>query len=219
MSPELRCGLGRVCPLNSPAWWDGWRNCCWEASRWDGWYRLSREWRKFTWGGKEENYVCSSCANTYFLTLSTAAAYTTYTTYTKTLYITQEEKKHLKSICCLIQMCHVSYVCPHLQSQLIAGVSSIHLGAGQAEPPLEAGRAFGQSVADRAKDVLVHRDGFGTWEKRRTKREENKKKTGSRYWDDKEEERKVDCSCLLTAGGGFYWMDDSLWLLHWISKN
>lgn len=47
-SPELRCGLGRVCPLSSPAWWDGWRNCCWEASRWDGWYMLSREWRKFT---------------------------------------------------------------------------------------------------------------------------------------------------------------------------
>lgn len=49
MSPELRWGLGRVCPLSSPAWWDGWRNCCWEARRWDGWYRLSREWRKFTW--------------------------------------------------------------------------------------------------------------------------------------------------------------------------
>lgn len=46
--PESRCGLGRVCPLSSPAWWEGWRNCCWEASRWDGWYRLSREWRKFT---------------------------------------------------------------------------------------------------------------------------------------------------------------------------
>lgn len=47
-SPELRCGLGRVCPLSSPAWWDEWRNCCWETSTWDGWYRLSRECRKFT---------------------------------------------------------------------------------------------------------------------------------------------------------------------------
>lgn len=55
MSPELRCGLGRVCPLSSPAWWDGWRNCCWEASRWDGWYRLSREWRKFTCRKEERN--------------------------------------------------------------------------------------------------------------------------------------------------------------------
>lgn len=27
----------------------------------------------------------------------------------------------------------------HLQSQLIAGVSAIHLRAGQAEPPLKAG--------------------------------------------------------------------------------
>lgn len=37
---------------------------------------------------------------------------------------------------------------PHLQSQLIAGVSAVHLGAGQTEAPLEAGRAPGQSVAD-----------------------------------------------------------------------
>lgn len=33
----------------------------------------------------------------------------------------------------------VSDVSSHLQSQLIAGVSAIHLRAGQAEPPLEAG--------------------------------------------------------------------------------
>lgn len=34
---------------------------------------------------------------------------------------------------------YVSDVSSHLQSQLIARISAIHLRAGQAEPPLEAG--------------------------------------------------------------------------------
>lgn len=58
----------------------------------------------------------------------------------------------------------------YLQGQLVAGVSAVHLRTGQAEPPLEAGRAFGQSVADRAQDVLVHRDGFSTWKDGKSKK-------------------------------------------------
>ena len=43
-----------MCPLSSPEWRDGWRNCCWAARRWDGWYRLSRECRKFTCGTERD---------------------------------------------------------------------------------------------------------------------------------------------------------------------
>lgn len=151
MSPELRCGLGRTCPLSSPAWWDGWRNCCWPAIRWDGWFiEMSREWRKFTWRKEERNrekeYVnkCPISRLNFHV--------------------------HIYLSSCQCQRCYCMWMI-YLQSQLIAGVSAIHLGAGQAEPPLVAGCAFGQSVADRAKDVLVHRDWFSTWRERRTKRE------------------------------------------------
>lgn len=64
---------------------------------------------------------------------------------------------------CQYHRCYVSDVSFYLQSQLIAGVSAIHLRAGQAEPPLKASWAFSQPVADWAEDVLVHRDGFSTW--------------------------------------------------------
>lgn len=72
----------------------------------------------------------------------------------------------------------MSDVAPHLQSQLVAGVSAIHLGAGQAEPPLEARGPFGQTVAHRAKDVFVHRDGFSAWRKhgKKKSRTDQKKK-------------------------------------------
>jgi len=57
---------------------------------------------------------------------------------------------------------------PHLQRQLVAGVTAVHLRAGQAEPPLEAGRALGQPVADGAQDVLIHGYGLSAYREGKT---------------------------------------------------
>lgn len=50
----------------------------------------------------------------------------------------------------------------YLQCELVAGVSAIHLGAGQTEPPLKAGRTFSQPVTDGPKDILIHGDGLSS---------------------------------------------------------
>lgn len=96
-----------------------------------------------------------------------------------------------------MQRRYLSDVSPHLQSQLIACVSAIHLGAGQAEPPFKAGWAFGQSVADWTEDVLIHRDGFCTW------RECRKKK--SQYWDNNCREKSF--LLLIDSSAQLYWVD------------
>lgn len=149
-SPELRCGLGRVCPLSSPAWWDGWRNCCWEASRWDGWYMLSREWRKFTCtaGNVNSRLLLFLLDGQLVIPLSQELGRIRWVSFTKSSSTSSQVERRVVNG-------------SHLQSQLVAGVSAVHLRAGQAEPPLEAGRTFSQPVADRAQDVLIHRDRLG----------------------------------------------------------
>ena len=172
-SPELRCGLGRVCPLNSPAWWDGWRNCCWEASRWDGWYRLSKEWRKFTYREKKKSEeILPPLANPMSLVTFTQLLYTVKLNYKgSTFYLfCKHVPKVEANMWRIFVRCYALDASLDLQSQLIAGVSAVHLRAGQAEPPLEASRAFSQTVANWTKDVLVHRDGFSTWRWRKTKK-------------------------------------------------